>query len=126
MYLFFEKEPHNKGFGADMSEYKYTDKCDEISGFGGSYEDGCRKMVIAGMEWFDKHPQSDPKFTEYKNIYGFINDENEDATQLTDHMNKSIDNEATGAMMQACVNHVKYAYKHGWDNYIKKMEERDK
>lgn len=28
----------------------------EISGFGGGYEDACRRMTIAAVEWLRKHP----------------------------------------------------------------------
>ena len=30
--------------------YEWEEGMDEISGFGGSYEEGCRKMVKAGVE----------------------------------------------------------------------------
>lgn len=105
-----------------MSKYKYTDKCDEISGFGGTYEESCRKMVISGVEWFDDNKNSDPQFHGFKNVYGLIIEDNDDAKKLTNYMNESINKESTGAMMQACLEHVKYVYQHGWDNYIKEME----
>ncbi len=107
-----------------MSKYSYTDKCDEISGFGGTYEQGCRQMVIAGLEWFDKHENADPKFHTFKNVFGLIMEDNEDAKKLTDHMSESVNGEATGAMMQACLDHVKYAKQNGWDKYIEEMEKK--
>lgn len=39
----------------------------------------------------------------------------------TKHMNEAIGNEASGAMMQACTNHVLFAAKNGWDKYIEEM-----
>lgn len=108
-----------------MSKYSYTDKCDEISGFGGSYEEGCRKMVIAGLEWFDQHENADPKFQSFENVFGLILEKNEDAKKLTEHMNAACGNEATGAMMQACLNHVRYVKQHGCDKYIEQMERKD-
>lgn len=108
-----------------MSEYKFTDKCDEVSGFGGIYEEGCRKMIIAGVKFMKKHPDTKLEFKEYKNITGVIIPENLESEKLTDHMNASIGGEATGAMMQACVNHVMYANKNGWDKYIALMEARE-
>jgi len=108
-----------------MSKYKYTDKCDEISGLGGEYEEGCKKMVISGLEWFDNHKDADPKFHGFKNVFGLIVEDNEDAKKLTDYMNAAINGEATGAMMQGCLDHVKYAKQHGWDKYIELMEKRE-
>jgi hypothetical protein len=108
-----------------MSKYAYTDKCDEISGFGEGYEECCRKMVIAGLEWFDEHENADPKFQGFKNVFGLLLEKNEDAEKLTKHMNNAINGEATGAMMQACLDHVKYAKHHGWDKYIEVMEKRE-
>ena len=107
-----------------MSKYEFTELCDEISGFSGIYEEGCRKMVIAGMEWMDKNPDVKLNFKEFQNITGVIIPENIESEKLTDYMNESIGGEATGAMMQACINHVTYASKHGWDKYMKLMEAR--
>ena len=107
-----------------MSKYAYTDKCDEISGFGGTYEEGCRKMVIAGLEWYDEHPNAMPKFHGWKGVFGLIIEDNSEAEALTKHMNDSINGEATGAMMQACLGHVNYARQHGWDKYIGNGEKR--
>jgi len=104
-------------------KYEYTKKCDEISGFGGSYEDACRRMVIRGMYWFDKHPKVNPKFSEYENIYGIIMDKTPSAKALMKHMTKDID--CTGAMVQATINHCLKAHHIGWKTYIKMMEKRD-
>ena len=42
---------------------EYDPNMKEISGFGGSYESGCRAMVLAGLEFLDySHQGSDPKF----------------------------------------------------------------
>jgi hypothetical protein len=40
-------------------------------------------------------------------------------------MNTAINGEATGAMMQACLDHVMFAKHHGWDKYIEMMEKRE-
>lgn len=105
--------------------YQYTKECDEISGFGGDYENACRTMVITGMQWLDEHPGSNPTFDEFENVYGMTTNENDDMKTMQEAMNKSIGDEATGAMMQACTNHVLAARKLGWNEYIKKMEEED-
>jgi len=52
--------------------YKYTEKCREISGMGGGYEDACRKMVIAGMLWFDEHPEQSHNFQDIEVYMGLL------------------------------------------------------
>ena len=107
-------------------KYVFTEKMQEISGFGGSYEDACRKMVVAGLEWFDKHPKADPKFSGYKGVYGIINEDNQDAKDLTKTMLDASGGDCTGAMMQATVTHVMHIHKKGWDWYVKEMTKPEK
>jgi hypothetical protein len=108
-----------------MEKYQFTDNMGEISGLGGGYESGCRKMVVAGLEWLDAHPEAVISYQEYKHIYGMTANESPDCEAMQSHMNKAIDNEATGAMMQACTGHVMYAHKNGWDKYVSELEKRD-
>lgn len=110
-------------FNKMSTKYIYTDDMGEISGFGGGYEDACRKMVIAGLEWLDAHPQADPQFHGYKGVYGIITEDNEDATALTKAILSACD-DCTGAMHQAAVNHCLAARKLGWEGYCAKMRER--
>lgn len=104
-----------------MKKYTYPEGIDVISGFGGGYEDACQKMVIAGMEWLDEHKEANPTFDQFKNIYGLTTNENEDMEAMQKHMNEAIGNEASGAMMQACTNHILYANKNGWEKYISEV-----
>jgi hypothetical protein len=103
-----------------IAVYEFTPEMREISGFGGAYEDMCRKMVVAGLEWFDAHPNADPHYHGYKNIYGIIDDCNEDAKEL-DKAIFGICPDCTGAMHQATVSHVLWIHGHSWDEYVKKM-----
>ena len=105
-----------------MAEYKYTDKCNEISGFGGVYEAFCRKMVITGMEYLDNNPDAKITFKTYKNIYGVTFDESKDCEEMQKLMVEATGGDCTGAMMQACLQHIKYAQINGWDKYISEME----
>ena len=107
-----------------MKKYKYIDKMGEISGFGGGYETTCRKMVVAGMKWIDKNSEAKPEFSEYKHIYGIIEANNKEAKELTNVMSKASDNNCSGAQMQACVNHVLYIVKSGWEKYVEKMSNK--
>jgi len=103
-------------------DFKYTEKCNEISGFGGDYEETCRKMVIAGMEWFEANPKATPVFTEWKGMYGSLEEKNKDAKILTKAMSKASKNKHSGAMMHATVQHCRYANHWGWETYIQVME----
>ena len=103
----------------------YDSEMGEISGFGGGYEETCRRMALAGMQWFDEHPQADPKFHGYKHITGIITEDNADAKALTDAILAASGGDCTGAMHQACVSHA-LAYKRlGWDAYRAEMLKRE-
>jgi hypothetical protein len=115
---------------------EYTSDMGEISGFGGSYEQGCRCMVLAGLAWWDAHPDADPKFKGFKEVFGLIVEDNDDAKALTQAMMDapiSINGEmttvgkygATGAMHQACINHIFAARKLGWDGYRQEMQKKE-
>lgn len=93
----------------------------EISGFGGGYEATCRAMVVAGLEWFDAHPEAKPVFKQYENITGICSEENQDAKDLTEAIIKPSEGDCTGAMHQACVNHVLGIRTYGWDKYVTDM-----
>lgn len=100
--------------------YQYTEDMAEISGFGGGYEEACRAMVVAGLEWLDANPDADPQFHGYKNIYGVISGDNEDAKALTEAVVGATD-DCTGAMHQATVTTVLWIRKNGWAEYVEKM-----
>lgn len=103
----------------------WTDDMGEISGFGGGYENVCRAMVLAGIQWIDEHPDADPKFHGYNGIYGIITEDNDDAKALTAAVVAAANGDCTGAMHQASVGHV-MAYKRlGWDEYSKQLRERE-
>lgn len=103
-----------------MSKYQYTDDMREISGFGGGYEQACRNMVIAGMEWYDRNPQALVDYKEYKNVYGVIFDESEDCKNLEKAM-LAVNNGCSGAQLQASLGHCINAKKMGWEAYQEYM-----
>ena len=86
--------------------YQFTDDMAEISGFGGGYENTCRRMILAGLKWFDAHPGADPKFHTFANVYGICSEDNDDAKALTKAMTAPPNDDCTGAMHQATVSHV--------------------
>lgn len=89
----------------------------EISGFGGSYERACRKMLIAGLEWFDEHPAADPKFQGMRGVFGVLLDDNDDAKALSKVVVLASGGDATGAMHQAVIQSVLWIRKNGWAAY---------
>jgi len=118
--------------------YEFTEIMGEISGFGGSYEAGCRAMLKAGLEWWDSNPSADPKFQGFEGVYGLITETNEDAKALTEavmdaevnHPEMSggkpfkVGSEATGAMHHAVISHILFIRAKGWDEYTKQMSEK--
>lgn len=104
-----------------MQKYQFTKEMGEISGFGGSYEEACRKMIIAGVEWLDQNPSADLSYKEFKNIYGITTDESEDVKKLQKTMADILGEDGpTGAMMQACLGHISFIKKNGWEKYVEK------
>ena len=102
---------------------EWTDDMGEISGFGGGYEATCRAMAFAGMDWLDANPDAAPQFTGYKNIYGVITEDNEDAKALSAAVVAAAGGDCTGAMHQATIGHA-LAYKRlGWDEYCRQLRE---
>ena len=106
-----------------MSKYQYTDDMGELSGFGGGYEEACRKMVVTGLEWLDAHPKADPQFHGYENIYGVIIEENDDAKQLSKAVVDATGGDCTGAMHQCTISHILWIHKNGWETYCAKRRE---
>jgi hypothetical protein len=109
-----------------VTKYVYREDSREISGFGGAYEKACQIMVVAGMEWFDEHPDAVPHFAGYQGVMGIITEEDDDAKALGAWMVAAADaydpnGGVTGAMHQATVSHVLWAHENGWDPYLDKM-----
>lgn len=102
-----------------------TNETDEIFGFGDGYEDTCRRMLLAGLEWLAAHPQADPKFRRSPSIYGIIKEDNEDARALLAAVETGSGEDCTGAMHQAVVSHCLFIKLHGWKAYIAKMSDRN-
>lgn len=105
-----------------MNKYEYTADMREISGFGGGYEDACRNMVIAGLNWCDEHWDANVTYKEYENIYGITFDESEDCKKMQEAM-LAVNDGCSGAQMQASMSHVMAARKLGWEEYCKQMRE---
>lgn len=106
-----------------MNLYEFTDDMQELSGFGGGYEAGCRKMVVAGLRWWDAHPDADPKFVGWKGIFGVLAENNADAEALTKVITDAEDG-CTGAMHQAAIGHILWIRRHSWLAYVAESKAR--
>lgn len=104
---------------------QWLEEMGEISGFGGGYEETCRKMVLAGIAWLDEHPKADPRFMGNSKIYGVILEDNPDAKALTEVVVGASGGDCTGAMHHASILHC-LAYKRlGWDEYCRQLIARN-
>jgi len=106
-----------------VSEKKFTKEMGEISGFGGSYEATCRKMLLNAVKYFEEHPDCNPIFKGFEGVYGLMMADNEDAKALNEAIMEGID-DATGMMHEAVVISALYIKKHGWDKYVDEMSRR--
>lgn len=106
-------------------EYKHTEDMGEISGFGGGYEAVCQNMLDAGVKWLNEHPEANPDYKEFANIYGVTTDENDDMKALQDVLVKASGNDCTGAMMQAVSGRLMFIKKNGWDKYCSELRKKE-
>lgn len=94
-----------------MKEFDWNG-LDEISGFGGSYEKCCRKLVKVGVKYLrELNVKMDSIDCDV-------------ISKLKDRMDKATGCEATGAMLGTAANHALFIYRNGWNNYAKRMKER--
>jgi hypothetical protein len=115
-----------------MTAYRHTPDMGEISGFGGGYEEGCQVMLEAGVRWIIEHPEADPKFKGFKNVFGLLLDDNADAKALEEAImnatmadGRRVGSEATGAMHQAVVMRCLAVKRLGWEEYCRQCREQE-
>jgi hypothetical protein len=89
----------------------------DISGFGGGYEICCQMMLQQGLEYIAAHPELDPKFKGFENIFGLLMDDNADAKALSQAV--TVETDATGAMHQAVIGHLMRIWKYGRAKWMK-------
>jgi hypothetical protein len=108
-----------------MDKYNFTENMGEISGFGGGYEEACRAMLKAGLEWCDANPTADPQFRGGQGVYGMLEEDNEDAKALSKALLDGAGGDCTGAMHQAVFRHIMFIRQHGWNKYVEGMTNRE-
>jgi len=107
--------------GKQEQKYIFTPEMAEISGMGGPYEECCRSMLKAGLEWLDEHPDADPKYTGYKGIYGIIDEDNLDAENMSRAVVDGAGGDCTGAMHQAVISSIMWIRRRSWAEYVAEM-----
>lgn len=89
----------------------------DISGFGGSYEAGCQKMLMNGLKFLKEHPDFNwGGYKEFKNVFGLTMAESSEAEALDKAVCEGVD--PSGAMHSGVVNHLAYIHKQGYDAWI--------
>lgn len=106
------------------NSYDWRDGMGEISGMGGGYEQACRSMLRAGLQWLEAHPDADPKFQGFKGVFGLIVEDNDDAKALSAAVSGAI-HDCTGAMHQAVIATCFYVKANGWEGYCAEMVRRE-
>ena len=90
----------------------------EISGFGGGYEEACRRMVCSGVDWLIANGQN---FAAFGIGFMFGNDA---ARQSFDDAVTAAEPGCSGAMHGAASSHACSIFWKGWDHYAEVMRER--
>lgn len=101
--------------------YEFTNKMRNVSGKGEPYETTCRKMIKAGLEYRDKHPKAIQKIDNYNDLKEFYEATDSDITGLRKAIN-GVQGEITAPMVIAVLDHLQYADRHGWDDFVGMME----
>lgn len=95
----------------------------DISGFGGSYEAGCQRMLLNGLKFLNEHPNFD--FRVYRsspNVFGLCIGEGESAEALDKAVGEGV--EPSGAMHHAVISHLAYIHEHGYDGWLAQAEKQ--
>ncbi len=94
----------------------------ELSGFGGGYEECCRRMVVKGVEWLGKNKDAKLSVKSFKNVVGITETASKDAKALEKAFTKGED-DITGAMIQMTWEHLFFIKRKGWDEFTKQLKD---
>ena len=96
----------------------------DLSGFGGGYEDACQRMLWRGVAYLAEHQPPVSMWddaTEYEGIVGVMSIDGEDLKSLETHIMRDID--ATGAMHQCVMGHLRFIHRKGIDEWRRELSE---
>ena len=103
--------------------FPWEDGMDEISGFGGAYEQACRDMVYSGLAYLDSKPNATLEGHTYAHITGIFEADSKEAKELEDAVVAAVP-DCSGAMHQAAMSHCFFIAKQGWKKYVEEMKKR--
>lgn len=117
------REGYRKDYAELMQKIKGepTRKTADISGMGGGYERACQLMLFAGLEFLKGQPGFIWDYKEYKGVYGIAWSDSPQAKALDAEMMKAVDNDCSGAMHQAVINHLRFIHKNGFEKWLADM-----
>ena len=96
----------------------WTEDMGEISGFGGGYEEACRRMVCAGVDWLIANGQD---FVASGGGFTF----GDDVVRRTfDDAVAAVETGCSGAMHGSASSHACAIFWKGWDHYAETMRAR--
>ncbi len=97
-----------------MSKYIFTPEMDEITGFGGVYEETARAMLMEGLRWMDEHPEA--KLTYEK---GKITNGSTEHAQLVDAVvaKGNTIGGATSLLLEMVLELLYYIKAEGWEAF---------
>ena len=92
----------------------------DITGFGGSYEATCQRMLWNAVR-FVLSDHKEIKSKQSPQIYGIAINEGEDGKEFDKAMMEGIE-DATGAMHHCATDHALYIKEHGYKSWFKLIE----
>lgn len=95
------------------ARWHFDEGMDEISGFGGGYEQGCRDLLLAGGEWADRNVAIAKAITSQFEV-----PKDMEAAML------AACPDCSGAMFGTCLSHIVWVMNHTWGEYVGQMRER--
>jgi hypothetical protein len=120
----------------EQTKYVWSDDMDEISGFGGDYEECCRFMVSGALDLLDTLERvkgdkvTEPRYAGLEGVYGILTADNAAAKLLDEWLTKEVRDyfgerhTPTGAMHHACISAVLWVRAHSWNKFVQDMKDR--
>ena len=99
--------------------WTFDEDMDEISGFGDGYEASCRRMLAAGGDWADAHPEEWVKVKRLADLP-------RECERLMILACEGEDPNAgpTGAMMGVVANLIGFVQRNGWEEFVRQFRAR--
>lgn len=112
----------------DMREviYRHTPDMGEISGFGGWHEACCQDMLEAGVKWLSQRPDAQLEGSTFKQIFGVLTAESDDAKDMERAVLSAAKGERTGAMHHYVMSRLFWISKNGWQAYCEELRKRER